>query len=70
MTLFLFYQARGEAEAELAFLNKVGVIDAIMTDDVDALLFGAKMIIRKYVVELELSELFAQEELILLVPTV
>ncbi|CAL1695341.1 unnamed protein product [Somion occarium] len=38
--------ARGEAEAELAFLNRVGVIDAIMTDDVDALMFGAKTIIR------------------------
>ncbi|KAL5507252.1 hypothetical protein ACEPAH_6708 [Sanghuangporus vaninii] len=39
-------EARGEAEAELAFLNSVGVIDAVMTDDIDAFLFGAKTIIR------------------------
>ena len=40
-------EAKGEAEAELAFLNSVGIIDAIMTDDVDAFLFGATTIIRK-----------------------
>ncbi|KAL5528396.1 hypothetical protein ACEPAF_7532 [Sanghuangporus sanghuang] len=39
-------EARGEAEAELAFLNSVGVIDAIMTDDVDTFLFGANTVIR------------------------
>ncbi|KAA1474332.1 hypothetical protein DENSPDRAFT_873329 [Dentipellis sp. KUC8613] len=38
--------AEGEAEAELARLNESGVIDAIMTDDVDALVFGARTIIR------------------------
>ncbi|KZT03833.1 PIN domain-like protein [Laetiporus sulphureus 93-53] len=38
--------ARGEAEAELAYLNQTGVIDAVMTDDVDALVFGARTIIR------------------------
>ncbi|KAJ3522271.1 hypothetical protein NM688_g8897 [Phlebia brevispora] len=38
--------ALGEAEAELAHLNRVGVIDAIMTDDADAFLFGARAIIR------------------------
>ena len=41
------FQALGEAEAELAYLNRAGVIDAIMTDDADAYLFGAKTIIRK-----------------------
>lgn len=40
-------EAAGEAEAELAFLNRVGTVDAIMTDDADAFLFGAKVIIRK-----------------------
>jgi len=44
---FYFMQALGEAEAELAHLNKCGVIDAVMTDDVDALLFGALTIIKK-----------------------
>ncbi|OCH90241.1 PIN domain-like protein, partial [Obba rivulosa] len=38
--------ALGEAEAELASLNRTGVIDAIMTDDVDAFVFGARTIIR------------------------
>ena len=40
-------EAAGEAEAELAFLNRIGAVDAIMTDDADAFLFGAKVIIRK-----------------------
>ncbi|KAH6888768.1 PIN domain-like protein [Coprinopsis sp. MPI-PUGE-AT-0042] len=39
-------QAPGEAEAELAKLNAGGQLDATMTDDSDALVFGAKYIIR------------------------
>ncbi|EKM54091.1 uncharacterized protein PHACADRAFT_185071 [Phanerochaete carnosa HHB-10118-sp] len=38
--------ARGEAEAELAYLNAQGIIDAIITDDVDTLVFGARTVIR------------------------
>ncbi|KAH9924447.1 uncharacterized protein B0H18DRAFT_934342 [Fomitopsis serialis] len=38
--------ALGEAEAELAYLNRVGVIDAVLTDDADTFIFGAKIIIR------------------------
>ncbi|EED79402.1 predicted protein, partial [Postia placenta Mad-698-R] len=38
--------ARGEAEAELACLNRAGVIDAILTDDVDTLVFGARTVIK------------------------
>jgi holliday junction resolvase YEN1 len=40
-------QAPGEAEAELAYLNRIGVIDAVLTDDVDTLVFGASLVIRK-----------------------
>jgi len=40
-------KAPGEAEAELAHLNSIGVIDAILSDDVDNFLFGAKMVVRK-----------------------
>ena len=40
-------KAPGEAEAELAHLNNIGVIDAVLSDDVDNFLFGAKMVIRK-----------------------
>ncbi|KAH9834404.1 uncharacterized protein C8Q71DRAFT_725004 [Rhodofomes roseus] len=43
---FEWRMAPGEAEAELAYLNQMGVIDAVYTDDVDTFLFGAKMIIR------------------------
>ncbi|CAA7259251.1 unnamed protein product [Cyclocybe aegerita] len=39
-------EALGEAEAELAFLNRDGHIDAIMTDDCDAFLFGACTVIK------------------------
>ncbi len=42
-------QAAGEAEAELARLSSLGLIDAVMTDDSDTIIFGATVIIRKYV---------------------
>ncbi|PWN47206.1 hypothetical protein IE53DRAFT_262463 [Violaceomyces palustris] len=45
---FCSHQAPGEAEAELAWLNSHDLIDAVMTDDVDALLFGAKLVIRNW----------------------
>ncbi|KAI1784256.1 hypothetical protein LXA43DRAFT_976766 [Ganoderma leucocontextum] len=41
-------EARGEAEAELAFLNQVGAIDAVVTDDIDCLIFGARMILKNF----------------------
>ncbi|KII93125.1 hypothetical protein PLICRDRAFT_66197, partial [Plicaturopsis crispa FD-325 SS-3] len=47
---FRFYEAPGEAEAELAQLNCAGVVDAIITDDADAFVFGAVHVVRKYVV--------------------
>ncbi|KAI0289660.1 hypothetical protein BC826DRAFT_1098460 [Russula brevipes] len=43
---FEWRMAPGEAEAELAHLNSTGVIDAILSDDVDNFLFGARMVIR------------------------
>ena len=46
---YLFPQAPGEAEAELAYLNRIGVIDGILSDDVDNFLFGATVVIRKFV---------------------
>ncbi|KAG8898187.1 hypothetical protein FRC01_010992, partial [Tulasnella sp. 417] len=39
-------QAPGEAEAELAYLNRIGKIDAVLSDDVDNFLFGARVVIR------------------------
>ncbi|KAJ2929825.1 hypothetical protein H1R20_g7278, partial [Candolleomyces eurysporus] len=38
--------APGEAEAELAYLNSIGVIDGVLSDDVDNFLFGATTVIR------------------------
>ncbi|KAH8084922.1 hypothetical protein BXZ70DRAFT_567030 [Cristinia sonorae] len=43
---FEWHIAPGEAEAELAYLNSIGVIDGILSDDVDNFLFGAEMVIR------------------------
>ncbi|KAF8067581.1 PIN domain-like protein [Lyophyllum atratum] len=43
---FHAYTAPGEAEAELSQLNLKGEIDAVLTDDADAFLFGAIRVIR------------------------
>ncbi|KAF8836672.1 PIN domain-like protein, partial [Paxillus ammoniavirescens] len=43
---FEWRMAPGEAEAELAYLNSIGVIDAVLSDDVDNFLFGATLVIR------------------------
>lgn len=37
-------QAPGEAEAELAYLSSEGRLDAVQTEDVDALVFGAAVV--------------------------
>ncbi|THU82326.1 PIN domain-like protein [Dendrothele bispora CBS 962.96] len=41
-----YHMAPGEAEAELSYLNQAGCIDAVLTDDSDALVFGAQFVIR------------------------
>ncbi|EST05156.1 XPG N-terminal [Kalmanozyma brasiliensis GHG001] len=41
-------RAPGEAEAELAYLNQAGFVDAVLTDDSDALLFGTQVLIRNW----------------------
>lgn len=45
---YQWHRAPGEAEAELAYLNQVNLIDAVLTDDSDALLFGAHVVIRNW----------------------
>ncbi|RDB17732.1 DNA repair protein complementing XP-G cells [Hypsizygus marmoreus] len=42
---FFIHQAPGEADAELAKLNSAGMIDAIITDDSDVLVFGGQSVI-------------------------
>ncbi|KAK4689962.1 holliday junction resolvase GEN1/YEN1, partial [Tremellales sp. Uapishka_1] len=41
-----YWNAPGEAEAELAVMNRQGKIDAVLSDDVDAFLFGATCVLR------------------------
>ena len=43
-------QAPGEAEAELAALSAAGLINAVVTNDVDTFLFGGLMVMRTYVI--------------------
>ncbi|OXV07740.1 hypothetical protein Egran_04496 [Elaphomyces granulatus] len=48
--LFKFptHDAPGEAEAECARLQKAGVVDAVMSDDVDALMFGSTFTVMSF----------------------
>jgi Holliday junction resolvase YEN1 len=43
---FEYRTAPGEAEAELAYLNSIGIIDAVFSEDVDCFLFGARTVVR------------------------
>ncbi|KAF8969668.1 PIN domain-like protein [Flammula alnicola] len=43
---FFWYMAAGEAEADLAELNRRNLIDAIISEDNDNLVFGARCVIR------------------------
>ncbi|KAF9045348.1 PIN domain-like protein [Panaeolus papilionaceus] len=43
---FRVHKALGEAEAELAMLNHSGVIDAVISNDSDTLVFGAETVIK------------------------
>ncbi|KAI5802850.1 hypothetical protein FPQ18DRAFT_398760 [Pyronema domesticum] len=43
-----FHTAPGEAEAECALLNREGIVDAVLSEDVDTLMFGASTVIRKW----------------------
>ncbi|GAD96789.1 rad2-like endonuclease [Paecilomyces variotii No. 5] len=48
--LFRFprHDAPGEAEAECARLQKAGVVDAVMSNDVDALMFGSSLTVMNF----------------------
>lgn len=39
-------QALGEAEAELSAMNAAGLIDVVVTNDVDTFLFGGLTVMR------------------------
>ena len=44
---FCYWDAPGEAEAEAALLQRMGVVDIVITEDVDALMFGAGRVARE-----------------------
>lgn len=45
---FPHHTALGEAEAECALLQRKGIVDAVMSQDVDALMFGSTMTLRDW----------------------
>ncbi|KAJ5155910.1 hypothetical protein N7492_008713 [Penicillium capsulatum] len=45
---FPWHEAPGEAEAECARLQEAGVVDAVMSNDVDALMFGSTLTIMNF----------------------
>jgi Holliday junction resolvase YEN1 len=59
---FEWRMAPGEAEAELAYLNSIGVIDAVLSDDVDNFLFGATLVIRKCVLSCLVRSMFHADD--------
>jgi DNA excision repair protein ERCC-5 len=56
-------EAYMEAEAQCAFLNQAGIVDAVVTEDSDAFLFGARCVYRhifedtKYVEEYQMDKI-------------
>lgn len=45
---FPYHTAPGEAEAECAFLQSHGIVDAVMSQDVDAIMFGSTVTLRDW----------------------
>ncbi|KAH6604263.1 flap structure-specific endonuclease [Trichoderma cornu-damae] len=48
---FVVHDAPGEAEAECAFLQKNGVVDAVLSEDVDTIMFGCTRTLRNWSAE-------------------
>ncbi|GFP59458.1 hypothetical protein ACSS6W_010799 [Trichoderma asperelloides] len=48
---FVAHDAPGEAEAECAFLQKNGVVDAVLSEDVDTIMFGCTRTMRNWSAE-------------------
>ncbi|KAF6837329.1 hypothetical protein CPLU01_03193 [Colletotrichum plurivorum] len=57
------HQAPGEAEAECAALQSLGVVDAVWTEDGDALMFGCSVVVRKTKEGPEVVEVFRMDSL-------
>ena len=48
---FSYHTAPGEAEAECALLQKEGIVDAVLSEDVDTLMFGCTLSLRNWTAE-------------------
>lgn len=48
---FPFHTAPGEAEAECALLQREGLVDAVLSEDVDTLMFGCSLTLRNWTSE-------------------
>lgn len=48
---FIAHDSPGEAEAECAFLQKNGVVDAVLSEDVDTIMFGCTQTMRNWSAE-------------------
>ncbi|KAK4167298.1 hypothetical protein QBC43DRAFT_297613 [Cladorrhinum sp. PSN259] len=48
---FAVHDAPGEAEAECAWLQREGVVDAVLSEDVDTIMFGCGMTLRNWTTE-------------------
>lgn len=48
---FPMHHAPGEAEAECALLQREGIVDAVLSEDVDTLMFGSGLTLRKWTSE-------------------
>ena len=48
---FAYHTAPGEAEAECALLQKEGIVDAVLSEDVDTLMFGCTFNLRNWTAE-------------------
>ena len=46
-----YHDAPGEAEAECALLQKEGIVDAVLSEDVDTMMFGCTMSLRSWTPE-------------------
>lgn len=53
---FPIHVAPGEAEAECALLQSKGLVDAVLTEDVDALMFGSGLTLRSWTPEAKKSK--------------
>ena len=55
--------APGEAEAQCAWLEQQGLVDAVVTDDNDAFLFGARRVYRRLFQDKQMVEEYDAHDL-------